>query len=490
MMQFSRSSGILLHISSLPSAWGIGSLGAEARTFIDFLADADQRIWQICPLGPTGYGDSPYQTFSAFAGNPLFIDLPTLRDADLLSDTELQEVPAFSQDAVEYGPVIEWKQQVLRRAFQRFQPDAAFEDFCQAQAFWLDDYALFMALKKHFSGMPWSNWMPSSKLRQPAALHHFRQELAEEISFHCFCQFCFFTQWDALHQYAKAHRVQIMGDMPIFVAFDSADAWAHPELFHFDEERNPTVVAGVPPDFFSATGQLWGNPLYNWQAMEAQNFTWWHQRFASILQQVDIIRVDHFRGFAAYWAVPATAETAINGSWEPALGQELFISLKHEMGTLPIVAEDLGVITPDVEKLRDELGFPGMKILQFAFGDDMSNPYLPHNYQENCLVYTGTHDNDTTLGWYSALDDTQRHQVRTYLQCSDTEMPWALIEAAWRSRARIAIAPMQDILSLGAAARMNTPGEAAGNWQWRLHADALTHDLARRLRNLTWDAKR
>ena len=489
-MKFIRSSGILLHISSLPGPFGIGSLGADARRFIDFLADADQKIWQICPLGPTGYGDSPYQTFSAFAGNPLFIDIPTLVEHKLLTSDDVVDPPPFPRDAVDYGPVITCRTALLRKAFIRFQPDASYWDFCQDNKFWLDDFCLFMSLKEFFGGIPWNQWMPSAKMRIPEALEHYRTSLAEDIAFYRFCQYMFFHQWDALHTYASDHRVKIMGDMPIFVAFDSADAWAHPELFLFDEERNPTVVAGVPPDFFSAAGQLWGNPLYNWQAMKENNYSWWHQRFASILQQVDIIRVDHFRGFAGYWAVPAGETTAQKGAWQTAYGKELFTSIRHTMGELPIVAEDLGIITPDVVELRDHFGFPGMKILQFAFDNGMTNPYLPHNYPRNCLVYTGTHDNDTTAGWYASLDENQRHTLRTYLQCTDADMPWALIKAAWLSRADIAIAPMQDFLALGTPARMNTPGVASGNWQWRLDANALTHELAHKVRDITWQAKR
>ena len=489
-MEFIRSSGILLHISSLPGPFGIGSLGADARRFIDFLADADQKIWQICPLGPTGYGDSPYQTFSAFAGNPLFIDIPTLVEHKLLTSDDVVDPPPFPRDAVDYGPVITCKTALLRKAFIRFQPAASYWDFCQDNKFWLDDFCLFMSLKEFFGGIPWNQWMPSAKMRIPEALEHYRTSLAEDIAFYRFCQYMFFHQWDALHTYASNHRVKIMGDMPIFVAFDSADAWAHPELFLFDEERNPTVVAGVPPDFFSAAGQLWGNPLYNWQAMKENNYSWWHQRFASILQQVDIIRVDHFRGFAGYWAVPAGETTAQKGAWQTAYGKELFTSIRHTMGELPIVAEDLGIITPDVVELRDHFGFPGMKILQFAFDNGMTNPYLPHNYPRNCLVYTGTHDNDTTAGWYASLDENQRHTLRTYLQCTDADMPWALIKAAWLSRADIAIAPMQDFLALGTPARMNTPGVASGNWQWRLDANALTHELAHKVRDITWQAKR
>ncbi|GAB4436752.1 MAG: 4-alpha-glucanotransferase [Chloroflexi bacterium OHK40] len=493
-MRFPRSSGVLLHPTSLPGPWGIGDLGPAAYAFVDFLVAAGQGLWQILPLGPTGYGDSPYQCFSAVAGNPLLVSLDALVGHGLLSAEEVAAAAdgqPLSLDQVDYGAVIGFKLPLLRRSYERLwagaapEVAAAFEAFKAANAAWLDDYALFMALKDAHGGAAWSGWPPELRARQPEALARARAEHAPAIEVQRYLQFLFFSQWAPLKAYANARGISIIGDAPIFVAYDSADVWANPELFFLDAQGLPTVVAGVPPDYFSATGQRWGNPLYRWERMAADGYAWWVARLRAAFAQVDILRLDHFRGFAAYWEVPATQETAIHGRWVRGPGAALFRRLEQELGSLPIIAEDLGLITPDVHALREQFDLPGMKILQFAFDGDAANPYLPHHHVRNCVVYTGTHDNDTTIGWFTGLSEDQRNIVRAYLGRDGSDIAWELIRAAFMSVADLAVVPFQDILRLGSDARMNTPGLLGANWGWRFRAEALNGDVAGALRFFT-----
>ncbi len=490
-MRFPRSSGVLLHPTSLPGRFGMGTFGREAFGFVDSLAKAGQTYWQVLPLGPTGYGDSPYQSFSAFAGNPQLIDLELLQEAGLLEAADLADAPAFPAGEVDYGWVIPYKLGKLKRAFERFEALAGpesrgrFDAFVRSQAAWLDDFALFMALKDHFAGAGWSTWDADIRAHRPEAVREWQERLAPSVRFHAFLQYLFFDQYRDLKQYANDRKVHIIGDIPIFVAYDSADAWSHPEIFYLDTQGHPTVVAGVPPDYFSETGQLWGNPLYRWDVLEQSGFAWWIERLKMALALYDVVRIDHFRGFEAYWEVPAGEETAINGRWIKAPGHALFKAVERALGNLPIIAEDLGVITPEVEALRDEAGLPGMKILQFAFGGDPENAYLPHNFVRNCVVYTGTHDNDTTRGWFEAAPDAERADALAYLGYEPADVPEALIRLALASVADLAVVPMQDWLGLDSPARMNTPGKAAGNWAWRMPPGALDGALTKRIRSLT-----
>jgi 4-alpha-glucanotransferase len=499
LMTNTRKSGILLHPTSLPGRWGIGDLGAAAYTFVDFLAAASQQLWQVMPLGPTGYGDSPYQGFSAFAGNPLLISMEQLLQDQLLAPQDLTGVPVFSAARVDYGALIPWKLAVLRRSFERFKAGATAEqrqalaDFRTAQRGWLADYTLFAAIKEAHGGANWNTWDPPIARREPAAVGAWASRLSHETEFHAYMQFQFYEQWRRLKAYANERGIQIIGDIPIFVAYDSADVWANRELFAINDEGHAIVVAGVPPDYFSATGQLWGNPLYRWDVLASQGYRWWVERFRTTLTLVDIARLDHFRGFAAYWEVPAGEETAINGRWVPGPGADLFEAVRAALdGTsatlsagLPIIAEDLGVITPDVEELRDQLGFPGMKVLQFAFGGDPDDVYLPHNYQPRCVVYTGTHDNDTTRGWWRALPPHEQRNAQIYMGRDGSDISWDFIRLALASVAELAIVPMQDVLGLGSEGRMNTPGQAGGNWGWRYSPEMLTVELVDQLRGLT-----
>lgn len=472
-MTIDRSAGILLHPTSLPGDYGIGDLGADAYAWIDWLASAGQRMWQVMPLGPTGYGDSPYQCFSAFAGNPYLLSVAALRDAGWLGDDELAPLRALPRDRVAYGDLIARKLDLLTTAATRFSDGASaaarveLDAFRRRSAAWLPDFSLFMALKEAHGGSAWNDWVPELRQRDAEALDAARERHAATIARHEIWQFWFDRQWSALRAHAAAAGVRIVGDIPIFVAYDSADAWAHPDLFYFDEQGTPTVVAGVPPDYFSATGQRWGNPLYRWDVMAKRGFAWWIERVRHTLAIVDLVRIDHFRGFAAYWEIPANEPTAVKGRWVRGPGQALFDALKGALGELPVIAEDLGVITPDVEALRDANGLPGMKVLQFAFGADASDPYLPHNYPHDCVVYTGTHDNDTTRGWYAKAPEPERDFVRRYLARDDANVAWEMVRLAQASVADVAIAPLQDVLGLGSEARMNTPGTAAGNWSWR-----------------------
>jgi 4-alpha-glucanotransferase len=488
-MKFERTSGILMHITSLPGDHGIGSMGKAAFQFVDFLAAAKQKLWQIFPLGPTGYGDSPYQTFSVFAGNPLLIDLQDLLSRGLLEAGDLDNMPA-NTDSVDFGAVFKEKHQVLKKAYQKFTATRNYEEFCKQNDFWLENYATFMAIKDDNDGRPWNEWERSLKLRLTSPMQQIKQKLEKQIEYYKFLQFVFYEQWQKIQDYAHSKNIKIIGDIPIYVAFDSADAWANPEYFLFDENKQPTHVAGVPPDAFTATGQLWGNPLYDWQQMQKDGFKWWIDRFKICLQSCDIIRVDHFLGLVNYWAVPASDDTAINGKWQPARGREMLGKVLDTLGELPIIAEDLGAVTPPVEKLRDDFNLPGMKILQFAFGSGDDNPFLPHNFPENCVVYTGTHDNETTRGWYHNLPQHVKDHLHHYLQFDGSDVAWKLIETAWHSRAVMALAPMQDFLNLDNKARMNTPGTLGGNWQWRLLPKQLTQHLAQKIAQLTKAAAR
>ncbi len=490
-MKFERSSGILLHPTSLPGRFGIGDVGESAYRFIALLVECQQKLWQICPLGPTGYGDSPYQCFSAFAGNPLLISLDKLVGEGFLSHDDLHIPEPFDAHSVDYGRVIQFKYVLLWRAYERFAAGATsaqrarFESFCHYQRDWLDDYALFMALKSHHNGAAWNTWEQELIARNPGTLDYWRNHLVDQVSYQKFLQYVFFDQWLELKAYANRNHIKIIGDIPIFVAFDSADAWSHRDLFFFDDSGNPTFVAGVPPDYFSPTGQLWGNPLYRWDVMKERGYEWWITRFAKKFEIADIVRLDHFRGFAKYWCVPFGESTAVNGTWEPGPGKDLFYAVENALGKLPIIAEDLGVITPDVVALREAFNFPGMKILQFAFDSKEDNNYLPHTYEQNYVVYTGTHDNDTTLGWYSKCSTEDQKWVNTYLNTDGRDICWDFIRAAWSSVADIAIVPLQDVLCLGSEARMNTPATSGQNWKWRFTWEMITPDSLNRLKTLT-----
>lgn len=502
-MKLPRCSGILLHITSLPGGHGVGDLGRAAYDFADFLSGAGQKLWQVLPLNPTGYADSPYQCFSAFAGNPLLIDLEQLRERGLLEARLLSQAPRCCDECVDYAAVIEFKMGVLRRAAEAFQAEAAgadrahFEAFCREHAAWLDDYALFMACKQIQPGPVWSNWEEGIRRRSPAALEKARTQLADEVAAFKYWQWEFFRQWEALRFYCAARHIRIMGDIPIYVAHDSADVWAHPQLFHLDDQSRPARVAGVPPDYFSATGQLWGNPIYRWDVIAASRYQWWLERFRSALRLFDIVRIDHFRGFEAYWEIPAGEPTAVRGHWVKGPGAELFRALQAELGELPIVAENLGVITPEVEAIRRQFGFPGMSLLQFAFGNDPQGPsFRPHNYERALVAYTGGHDNDTTLGWWNSSgagdstrtpDDVRRERAftRAYLGFENEAVNWVFIRAVLASVADVAIIPLQDLLGLGSEARMNLPGTVGNNWKWRYRAGSLTAELRDRLRQLT-----
>jgi 4-alpha-glucanotransferase len=481
-MLFKRSSGILLHPTSLPGPYGIGDLGPEAYHWVDFLSESGCKLWQVLPLGPTGYGDSPYQCFSAFAGNPYLISPELLIKDQLLFQEDLKDLPSFPKDAVDFGEIFSWKPGLLDIAYLHFEQGGSdvlrseFSIFCNKNASWLDDYALFMALKDAHDGSSWGSWEPAIRLRKPEELIKARKNLAVEISRHAFRQWLFFRQWRAVREYAHEKDVKIIGDIPIFVAYDSADAWSRPELFYFDGSGRPTVVAGVPPDYFSPTGQLWGNPLYRWDVHKSTGYKWWIDRLIAILSTVDIIRLDHFRGFAGYWEVPGTAKTAERGRWVSGPGTDFMGAIRNALGNLPFIAEDLGEITPDVIELRDAFSLPGMKILQFGFsGPD--NPFLPHHFLENCVVYTGSHDNDTALGWYASAPEHEKEFYRRYFGRSGEDFAGELIRAAWSSVAVMALAPLQDLLKLGTDARMNFPGKETGNWMWRMPEGALTDEL-------------
>ncbi len=486
-----RSSGILLHITSLPGKEGIGTLGEDARKFIDFLVETGQSWWQILPLGPVGYGDSPYQCYSAFAGNPVLIDLNELVNWGLLEKNDLPAVPRFHRGKVEFSRIARWKFPVLRTAFHVFRESAPsglseeYMRFFNENEWWLNDYTLFMAAKKHFEGASWTDWDHDLKFREPGSVEKFTGLLIDEVSFRRFLQFCFFRQWFRLKEYAGSKGVRILGDVPLYVSTDSVDVWTNPDIFVLNRELKPEKAGGVPPDYFSETGQLWGNPVFNWDRIRERNFDWWMARFHFNLRMFDMIRIDHFRGLESFWSVDAGEPTAVKGEWLKAGGYELLGNLRSQVGDLPFIAEDLGFITPEVEKLRTDFNLPGMKILQFAFSSDEKNEYLPHNYSTEFVVYTGTHDNDTTRSWFRKAGNTERKMVKSYLASCSGCISHRLIEKAWSSVAGFAIAPMQDLLDLGGRARMNTPGTASGNWAWRFRWNQVKKKHLRFLKGIT-----
>jgi len=498
-MKFERASGILLHPTSLPGPYGIGDLGPAAYRWVDWLAGTGCKLWQVLPLGPTGYGDSPYQCFSAFAGNPYLISPEFLLRDNLLHSNDLIEQLDFDPERVDFGALIPWKLNLLERAFIRFSSDsgtirtdpstslmASFDSFCAENASWLDDYALFMAIKEAHGGGSWDGWPEPLRKRDPAALDEARKTLASSILGFTFYQFSFYRQWNALRDYAHQKGLRIVGDIPIFVANDSSDVWSHPDLFVLDADLKPTVVAGVPPDYFSPTGQLWGNPLYRWEVHKFTGYKWWLERLRATLKLVDILRIDHFRGFAGYWEIPADKPTAEVGRWVPGPGADFFNAVRSSLGEgLPIIAEDLGLITPDVSALRDQFALPGMKVLQFGFsGPD--NPFLPHSYPQNCVVYTGTHDNDTARGWYESAPENEKDFARRYLEIDGSDFARDLIRTAWKSTSVFAIAPLQDFMALGTEARFNYPSRLGGNWEWRMTEAALSGELQGSIRELNW----
>ncbi len=516
-----RKCGILLHPTSLPGKYGIGDLGKAAYDFVDYLEQAGQSLWQILPLGHTGFGDSPYQSFSAFAGNPLMISPDKLIADELLSEADISGIPNFNEDKVDFGAVQNYKEYLLKKAYNNFKKYAKdnkeYKSFCRKNAFWLNDYALFMSLKNYFIqqrkfeyeskeykayykltyknldessikdcyyGACWNSFPEGLKNRNNTEIKKYTKLLKDEIDYYKFIQYLFFSQWNELKIYANEKGIRLIGDIPIFVAADSADTWAERELFHINAKGFPTEVAGVPPDYFSSDGQLWGNPLYNWVYHKQTGYEWWIKRVESVLKLVDIVRIDHFRAFESYWSIPYGSKTAVKGKWKKGPQTELFDAIKNKLGSLNIIAEDLGDLNPEVRILRDKLGLPGMKILQFAF-DNQGNEYLPHNYtSDNFVVYTGTHDNDTTKGWYESTNEECRDYARRLMNISGDDISWDLIRLAVSSIAKYCIIPLQDILSLGSEARMNTPGVTGGNWQFRFRKDALTDKSAEGLKYL------
>jgi len=492
-MKFQRSAGILLHPTSLPGNYGIGDLGEDAFKFVDFLKEAGQTLWQVFPLGPTGYGDSPYQCFSAFAGNPLLVSPDKLEADGFLSIKDLSDKQKFNPTQIDFGEIINYKKSLLRKAFNNFKNDSNglgkdFSEFCNKHKDWLEDFALFMAAKDFHNGDVWSKWEKGLIHRTEKALKEWKEKLSDDIQYHKFVQFNFFRQWKAVRDYANKSGIKIIGDMPIFIAYDSADLWANKEIFSVDEDGKLNTVAGVPPDYFSPTGQLWGNPLYRWKVMEKDEFLWMRKRFASLYELIDIIRIDHFRGFDAYWEIPGDAETAVKGRWVKAPGEKLFKSIIKHLGDVPILAEDLGVITPEVEALRDKFNFPGMKILQFAFGTDMETKFLPHNFISNCVVLTGSHDNDTTRSYFEKVKKEEYHiyeHAQVYLNYYGDDIVNELIRMAYASVANIVIIPIQDVLNLGGEARMNFPSRLGGNWAWRFTWEQMNENIAPHYKGLS-----
>lgn len=484
-----RSCGVLMHITSLPSKYGIGTMGSCAEEFAGMLKSAGQKWWQVLPIGPTGYGDSPYQPFSSFAGNPLLIDLEELCDNGMLSAKDCEEAdygadPAF----VDYGKINETRDKLLRKAFSGFTDDVAYTSFCREEADWLDDYALFMSVKKKYGGKSWTLWDDDIKFRVPEAMERCKEEFKDEIRYVKWTQYIFFRQWQRFRGVCQSKGVGLIGDIPVYVSPDCADVWSHPELFELDERRNPVRVAGVPPDYFSKTGQLWGNPLYNWDAMRNTGFDWWIKRVRKTALMFDVLRIDHFRAFDTYWAIPFGETTAVNGKWEKGSGMDLFNAIRENLGQVNIIAEDLGEVFDSVKKLLRDSGFPGMKVLQFGFNPEYSdNDHLPHNYPKNSVCYTGTHDNATFVQWYKESDKESRTMAKRYLQIGTFTKPYdAAIKALYSSPSTLAIVPVQDILGLGAKARMNTPSTLGGNWSFRL-TEGQMHKLesrASKLKNL------
>ena len=480
-----RSSGVLMHISSLPSPYGIGTMGKEARKFVDFLVKAGQKYWQILPICPTSYGDSPYQSFSSFAGNPYFIDLETLCKEKLLTKKECESFPwGTNPGYVDFGVMYESRYKLLRKAYERFMKNEPedFKTFCKEEADWLEDYSLFMALKDAHDGVAWFEWETELKTRDAAALKEAKEKYADDITFYQMLQFMFFKQWWALKEYVNEKGIEIIGDVPIYVAGDSADVWANPGQFYLDENLDPIDVAGCPPDAFSEDGQLWGNPLFRWDVMKKDGYTWWTKRVKAMSKLYDIVRIDHFRGFDSYYAIPAKDDTAKNGEWREGPGMDLFTTLEKKLGKLNIIVEDLGYLTPSVIKLVSDSGFPGMKVIQFAFDSREGSDYLPHTYPEHCVVYTGTHDNDTIMGWMKTAPKASVKFAKEYLNLTAEEgYNWGMMRGAWSSVGELAIVPMQDLLGIGSAGRMNTPSTLGGNWEWRVLDGQIDSKLAKRI---------
>jgi 4-alpha-glucanotransferase len=499
-MNIPRSSGILLHPTSLPGPDGVGRLGGEARRFVDALAEAGQKWWQILPLNAPGHGGSPYSAISAFAGNPVLIDLEALVGRGWLEASALGEfrgqLVGTKDEVFDIGPVTEGTFRLLQVAFEAWRGEGGAEDegfkrFVEANAYWLEDFALFVTLKHAHGGKSWQEWPAALVRRDETALQGAREQYAAQILEAKFHQWLFFEQWSELRAYGASKGVKFIGDIPIFVAMDSADAWANRDLFELDADGQPSAIAGVPPDYFSATGQRWGNPLYDWEEVASQGYQWWIDRTRKVLETVDLVRIDHFRGFAAYWRIPADEETAINGTWIEGPKDAVFDAIRAALGDVPFIAEDLGLITEDVTELRDRQGLPGMKVMQFAFDGDPEHPFLPHTYPEHSVAYTGTHDNDTTRGWYDKLSEGERHRVRGYLQHGDEGIVWKMLDALWASKARLVLAPAQDLFALGTEARMNVPGVAEGNWTWRMSGSMLDESTVwARLHDVTASAGR
>jgi 4-alpha-glucanotransferase len=489
-MRFPRASGVLLHPTSLPGPHGSGDLGAAAYHFVDWLVGAGQKLWQILPLGGIGPGNSPYMSSSAFAGNVLMIDLGELQARGWLTAADTQPDPRFAAGRIRFDVVVPFRMERLARAAERFAAQATdaeraeYTQFLAQHKDWLDDYALYMALSEQAQGRDWCDWDAPLASRERGALKAAAEQRATRVAFWRFCQWCFFRQWLNLRRYANERGVEIVGDAPIFIAYQSAEVWARPELFELDEHFRPTVVAGVPPDAFTASGQRWGNPLYRWSAHSKERFAWWVERIRRCFELVDVVRIDHFRGFAAYWEISANEPTAIHGRWLPSPGEALFKAVARALGPVPIIAEDLGIITPDVVALRKKFAYPGMRILQFAFGGGNGNPYLPHNHESDSVVYTGTHDNDTTEGWWATASEHEKQQVRDVLATDGHEIHWVMIRAACASVADTAIYPLQDVLGLGGEHRMNFPGKGEGYWEWRFEWSQVQPHHAQRLAQL------
>ena len=482
-----RTSGVLMHITSLPGAYGVGTMGKGAYKFVDFLKSAGQSLWQILPLTPTGYGDSPYQSCSTFAGNHYLIDLELLVEDGLLKEEELDGIQwSVSEEAVDFGLLYNNRLKVLTLAYERFNADEAFVQFCRENSSWLSDFSLFMALKEELGGKPWFNWEDGLKYRDPEAIWSARRRLQDRIRFFSFVQYLFLKQWNALRDYAHKNGVKIIGDVPIYVPYDSVEVWSAPELFQLDEQLQPVAVAGCPPDAFSEDGQLWGNPLYRWDVHEKDGFGWWLRRMEAAGKWYDIVRIDHFRGFEAYWSVPYGDTTAKGGKWVTGPGMAFINALKKGLPRLELIAEDLGFLTPEVLQLRDDSGWPGMKILGFAFDSREPSEYLPYNYPVNSVCYTGTHDNMTTRQWFDTASADAVEYATEYMTLSKEEgLVWGMIRTAMSSRSDKCVIPMQDFLDLGAEARMNFPGKPSGNWTWRMRNDALTPALAEKINKLT-----